>query len=57
VDGYGYALASLGVDCGDLANQKLATFERDGIWQGSFEELSAACLMSKEDGDTVAQTL
>jgi hypothetical protein len=47
VDGYGYAPASLGVACGDLANQKLAIFERDGIWQGSFEELRC-CLFYEQ---------
>ena len=39
VDGYRYAKINLGVECGDLANQKLEIFERSGIWQGSFEEL------------------
>ena len=55
VDGYRYAKTNLGVECGDLANQKLEIFERSGIWQGSFEELSAACFMSKEDGATLEQ--
>ena len=38
-DGYRYAKTNLGVECGDLANQKLEIVERSGIWQGSFEEL------------------
>ncbi len=30
VDGYGYGKANLGVECGDLANQKLEAYERWG---------------------------
>jgi len=47
VDGYRYAKTNLGVECGDLANQKLEIFERSGIWQGSFEELGC-CLFFEQ---------
>ena len=47
VDGYRYAKTNLGVECGDLANQKLGIFERSGIWQGSFEELRC-CLFFEQ---------
>ena len=47
VDGYRYAKINLGVECGDLANQKLEIFERSGIWQGSFEELRC-CLFFEQ---------
>ena len=46
-DGYRYAKTNLGVECGDLANQKLEIFERSGIWQGSFEELRC-CLFYEQ---------
>ena len=47
VDGYQYATENLGLACGDLANRKLEAFERDGIWQGSFEELRC-CLFFEQ---------
>ena len=47
VDGYGYATANLGVECGDLANQKLEAYGRYGNWQGSFQELRC-CLFFEQ---------
>jgi len=47
VDGYGYTKANLGVECGDLANQKLEAYERYGTWQGSFQELRC-CLFFEQ---------
>jgi hypothetical protein len=57
VDGYGYAKANFGVECGDLANQKLETYERYGTWQGSFQELRCCLFSSNEDGTTLEQIL
>ena len=47
MDGYTYAKTNLGVECGDLANQKLEIFETSGIWQASFEELRC-CLFFEQ---------
>ena len=47
VNGYNYAKPNLGVECADLANQKLNAFESSGIWTGSFEELRC-CLFYEQ---------
>ena len=47
VNGYEYAKPNLGVECADLANQKLNAFESSGIWTGSFEELRC-CLFYEQ---------
>ena len=47
VDGYQYATENLGLECATLANRKLRTFDRKGVWQGSFEELRC-CLFFEQ---------
>ena len=56
VDGYGYAKANLGVECGDLGNQKLETYERYGTWQGSFQELRCCLFFEQRRWHQLEQT-
>ena len=47
VNGYRYAPAHLGVDCGDLANQRLDVYRQTGKWAGTFPELRC-CLFFEQ---------
>ena len=47
VNGYNYANDNLGVDCSDFADRQLDIYKRDGLWQGSFEELRC-CLFYEQ---------
>jgi hypothetical protein len=47
VDGYDYAKERLGLECGDLANQRLEEYKRTKKWDGSFEELRC-CLFFEQ---------
>jgi hypothetical protein len=47
VGGYDYAREHLGVECGDLANQRLRQYQEKGKWEGSFEELRC-CLFFEQ---------
>lgn len=47
VGGYHFAREHLGVECGDLANQRLQQFHETGKWEGSFEELRC-CLFFEQ---------
>jgi hypothetical protein len=46
-DGYAYAKKHFGVECGDLANQRLESYRKTGKWTGSFEELRC-CLFFEQ---------
>lgn len=39
IDGYEYAKERWGVECGEIANSRLANFWESGAWEGTFEEL------------------
>ena len=45
--GYDYARKNLGVECGDLANERLRIFRETGKWEGTFEELRC-CLFFEQ---------
>jgi hypothetical protein len=47
VGGYDYAKAHLGIECGELANQKQVHFKELGKWEGTFEELRC-CLFFEQ---------
>lgn len=47
VGGYHFAREHLGVECGDLANQRLQQFQETRKWKGSFEELRC-CLFFEQ---------
>ena len=47
VDGYAYAKEHLGVECGDLANERLSRYHETEKWEGTFEELRC-CLFFEQ---------
>ena len=47
VGGYDYARQYLGVECGDLANERLAKYHETKKWAGTFEELRC-CLFFEQ---------
>jgi hypothetical protein len=47
VSGYDYSREHLGVECGDLANERLQRYYASGEWQGSFDELRC-CLFFEQ---------
>jgi len=47
IDGYAYAKEHLGVECGDLANERLSRYQATKKWEGTFEELRC-CLFFEQ---------
>ena len=47
VGGYDYAREHFGVECGDLANQRIQQYQKTGKWEGCFEELRC-CLFFEQ---------
>lgn len=45
--GYEYAREQWGVECGDLANEKLKQYRESGKWEGTFDELRC-CLFFEQ---------